>query len=298
MGQWERSRERGFAMAMEYERTGNVGSLRTAVDCFREAVRLLGDGDPHKARDLRHLCTVLRLYYDATKELWALDESVAAGRAALAGASDPDDRDGVAIGLGIALYLTYDNRKDREALRESIAVLRDVADRACPHDANRLPAAAHLAVALRRAYSDTKDVALLREAVDRGRLAAKNPNTMQVPALTELVRQLRNLSGRDKDARLLDEAEQAARWAVHITESDRQSHAELLFELARTLQSRFGNAGRIEVLEEAARAAEASINETTDPVTAHLRRITTSGIFERLERERHASAAPPPPPPM
>jgi hypothetical protein len=298
----EAARQQGFDFFSRYEATGDPQWLLASAEQFRRSVHAARDADPRKAGSLAHICTLLTEYYRKTKELWALDEAAATGRAAVAIEQDPEAYQTALILLGIALTLKYDATRERAALVESLHALRPAGQAATPARPGSLAGLYHLARALYLAYDDLKEVALLDEAVAAGRPAAKNPHAMQLACLLQLIRHLRELSYVRQDMGLLAEAETAARWGVQITaQADPEDHSLCLFELARTLETVSDRTGQLGYLREALAAADASIRLTQDRVEAHLRSIVAGGMANRLQASGSGEAAqwgstPAPPP--
>jgi hypothetical protein len=173
----------------------------------------------------------------------------------------------------------------------------------------------HLAVALYSSYDATRNPAFLDEAVAVGRRAAQSADPLQVSAVCQLVRHLRELSGVREDPALAREAEAVARWGVRLTASASPEEQSLcLFELARTLQTLGLRTGSVDYLREAVDTVDEAIRRTPDPIDRQLRGVIGAGMAKNL-RERRQPASdraddpaegpagrhddrPPPPPPL
>lgn len=301
-----------------YDRFGPGGDpqiLTDAAEGFRRAADLTAPGDPGKARDLVHVCTVLQLFYDETTELWALNDAVAAARAALEVGPDEETRGNALLRLGICLHSKFAATKESEPLTESVDVLRTAAAMATPARPLSMASLYHLAVALYSSYDATGDPAFLDEAVAVGRRAAQSADPLQVPAVCQLVRHLRELSGVREDPALAQEAETVARWGIRLTASASPKEQSLcLFELARTLQTLGLRTGNADYLREAVATVDEAIRRTPDPIDRQLRGVIGAGMAKNL-RERRQPASdraddpaegpagghddrPPPPPPL
>jgi hypothetical protein len=146
-------------------------------------------------------------------------------------------------------------------------------------------------------------VALLAEAVEVGRPAARYPHPMQIPSLLNLIRHLRELSYIRNDMNLLREAETAARWAIQLTaKSDADDRSVCLLELARTLETIYHRTRELTYLQEAVEAADGAVRLTQDPIPRHLRGMIASNIAKQLKESTdqgvttERSITPPPPP--
>jgi len=313
-GRSQEARQQAFDTFGRFGPGGDPRILTDAAEQFQRASDLAEPGDPKKSRDLMHVCILLRTFYDETRELWALNDAAAAGRAALSAKPDPDTYHDVLVRLGICLYAKFQATKENNALTESLNALRAAAKTAAPGRPESLASLYHLAIALYRAYDGSHDPTLLEEAVAAGRQAANNPNPLQVAALCQLVRHLRELSWANKEPALLQEAETVARRGIQITAEDNPAdRSSCLLELAQTLDRLAHKTGRLDYLREAVYAADEAVRLTPDPIDRRIRSVIGDGIAKRL-RERHPPAesaeeagerplgegypfSPPPPPP-
>jgi hypothetical protein len=297
------AREQAFEFFNRYQTTGDPQLLLAAASQFRRSIQVARDADLRKASDLSDVCFVLTEFYRKTDELWALDDAAAAGRAALGIGRDPDDSHMAMTRLGIALSLKFRATGAHAALVESLACLRAAGRAADPIRPASMASLFHLAEALHLAYSDSEDVALLNEAVEVGRLAARNRHPTQIASLVKLTRDLSALSYVRQDMNLLREAEAAARWAVQITAgSDADDRAICLLELARTLEDLYLNTSQLAYLEEAVDAADAAVGLTRDSIQIHLRSMIAANMAKQLQESgvdgatTDTSGTPPPPP--
>jgi hypothetical protein len=162
----------------------------------------------------------------------------------------------------------------------------------------------HLAEALHLAYEDSDDAELLSEAVEVGRVAARNPHPMQVASLVKLTQHLRALSYVRQDINFLREAEAAARRAVQITAGfDADDRAICLLELANTLEAVYRRTRQLAYLQEAVDAADAAVGLTQDRIQIHLRSVIAANMAKQLQESGVDSATTdrsgtPPPPPL
>ena len=301
-----------------YDRFGPGGDpqiLTDAAEGFRRAADLTAPGDPRKARDLVHVCTVRQLFYDETTELWALNDAVAAARAALEAGPDEETRGNALLRLGICLHSKFDATKESEPLAESVDVLRTATAMATPARPLSMASFYHLAVAMYSSYDATRDPAFLDEAVAVGRRAAQSADPLQVSAVCQLARHLRELSGVREDPALAQEAETVARWGVRLTASASPKEQSLcLFELARTLQTLGLRTGSVDYLREAVATVDEAIRRTPDPIDRQLRGVIAAGMAKNLRERQHPASdraddpaegpaggrddRPPPPPPL
>jgi hypothetical protein len=142
-----------------------------------------------------------------------------------------------------------------------------------------------------------------------------NPNPLQVPALCQVVRHLRELSRVVEDAELLREAESVARWGVEITaDANPEDRSSCLFELARTLETVGLRTGRSDYLREAVSTVDQAILCTPDMIEKRLRNVIATGMVQNLHKKQQSGGesadetserlagthddSPPPPPPL
>jgi hypothetical protein len=302
-------RQQGFDLVDRFHADGDPGHLAAAAEHFQHAADLAPLGDWRKGRDLMYVCTVLRMFYDQARQLWALDEAAVAGRAALSVERDPAAYHDVLVRLGICLYVRFQVTRERGDLDESLKLLRAAAGTAAPARPESFASLYHLALALDLAHDARRDLAFLDEAVAAGRVAAQNPNPLQFSALCQLVRHLRELSWARGDLTLLQEAEAAARWGVEITASATASdRAACLYELSQTLEALGRRTDRLNYLQEAAALADDAAGWTPDPAEQSLRAFISDQIARNLQEKRAAGGPteqdggqppggdPPPPP--
>src|SRR6266704_2536615 len=165
-------RQQAFDTFDRFGPGGDPQILADAAEGFRRAADLSAAGDPRKARDLVHVSTVLQQFYDETTELWALNDAVAAARAALEAGPDEETRGNALLRLGICQLVCH--LRELSGVREDPAVARE-AEAVARHGV-RLTASAgpeeqswclfELARALENLGLRTGSVDYLREAVD------------------------------------------------------------------------------------------------------------------------------------
>ncbi len=308
-------RQQAFDTFDRFGPGGDPQILADAAEGFRRAADLSAAGDPRKARDLVHVSTVLQQFYDETTELWALNDAVAAARAALEAGPDEETRGNALLRLGICLHSKFGATKESGPLAESADVLRTAAAMATPARPLSMASFYHLAAALHSRYDATHDPSFLEEAVAAGRRAAQNADPLQVPAICQLVCHLRELSGVREDPAVAREAEAVARHGVRLTASaGPEEQSWCLFELARALENLGLRTGSVDYLREAVDTVDEAVRRTQDPIDRHLRGAVGTGMVAILRRqlqpasdpagepaEGPASAyddRPPPPPPL
>lgn len=228
---------------------------------------------------------MLRMYFDDTNELWAAEEAAAAGRAAVGLERDPAKLVAALTNLGIALYARHEATSEQPMLVEAVTVLRQAAH-SCPFDEPLRPKILyHLAIALRLAYEDAGDPALLEEAIAAGRPASRVASPIQLPATVNLTINLLDLSYRREHMSLLGEAVSTARWAVLLgTAAGPTRQSECLLVLARTLGDVGHRSGDVSALQEAVAVGEAAIASHPDPVRRQLQALIVDQIRCQLRR--------------
>jgi hypothetical protein len=251
------ARAEGHEHAAAFERGKDPECLLRAATSFREAYGLAVAWDDHRDLDLAYICICLRRYYDASGQLWALDEAVVAGRAAVANAADPDRAVRHLTYLGVALLTKAEKYEDRGALREAVTTLRQAVYPLLQDDADKAAAAHHLADALHRAYRDTDEVPLLAEAVHVGRFAVRTENPLQLAAARDLAEHLVVLGAALPDPALYQEAVATARWRAETMRATRpETYCQGLFTVSQVLDSVWHRTKDEAALREALRVAE------------------------------------------
>jgi len=285
-------RQQAYDTFERYGPGGDPGLLRAAAELFTAASAATPAGDPQRGVDLDHVCIVLRVYFDVTKELWAAEQAAGAGRSALGHAIDRERAAAAATHLGIALYARHQVTDEREPLREAVHVLRRAVAE-CPFGADLRPAAMHhLAVALGMAYRDSENLALLAEAADVGRSACLLQGGLVLETAGGLVRDLGVLAYRTGDVRLDEEAVSWGRWALTLAaRQGPHEEAAAMLGLANALQSLALLGGDLAHLREAIRLGQLAAGVEPDPVLAHLDAIVAEGFVTMLERETRRPSA-------
>jgi hypothetical protein len=279
------TRQQAHDLFGRYRQGGDPGLLRAAAERFEAAAAAAANGDPQRSKDLDHACIVLRVYFDETKELWAVDRAIAVGRAAVAAAPDAVAAVPPATHLGIALHSRYQLTHERQPLREAVAVLRRAAVD-CPLSSELRPSILHhLAIALVLAFEDSDETSLLAEAVDTGRAASQLRGPLVLATAADLTRSLGTLAYRTGDVRLNREAVATARWALPLAAREGpHQEAVMLLALARALQSLSWATGDPEPLREAIQRGEAATAREPDPVLQHLNAMVTEGFVAAHRR--------------
>ncbi|WUI01357.1 CHAT domain-containing protein [Spirillospora sp. NBC_00431] len=226
------------ALLTLFDDVGEIEALREAIDVRRGLVADTG-GTADAAVHLNELGGKLRRLYEWTGEVEAVDESVAAHRAAVR-ATPPGDPDlpGRLAGLGGALQTLFEHTGDPDLLREAIDAGRRAVSglpQEHPHHAMGL---ANLGVSLRTSFELTGDLAFLHEAVDAHKAcveATPDDHPSRQNRLLNLANTMVALHNRTDDLLALVDAVRAARMAKELLTDDQPDRARALSNLSNTL---------------------------------------------------------------
>jgi hypothetical protein len=266
-----------------------VSNRQTALAALREQLGRAAD-HPDPAGRLNDLGTDLLALFEQTGERDALDESVAAGRAAVAATPEGDpDRAMYLNNLGNALLTLFEQTGVRGALDEAVEAERAAVAAASAEDPDRAAILTNLGNTLQALFACTGELAVLVEAVDVGRaalVAAPDDFADRAALLSNLGGALRMLFGRTGESGVLAEAVEVGRAAVDATPADHPYLAGRLNNLGNALRVSSEQTGELGVLAEAVESMRAAVAATPaeQPVRAmHLNNLgcTFLAWFER-----------------
>ncbi|KAJ5210187.1 Tetratricopeptide-like helical [Penicillium cf. griseofulvum] len=255
-----------YALAAQYNRTGNLEDLQEAVRLSRAAVNATPDDDPDLPHWIGELGTHLLARHSRTGDLSDLQDAVDLIRRCVDGT--PKDNEYLATrlnSLANALSARYDRIGNLEDLQEAIVLARRAID-ITPEDDPDLPDWLNgLALALSSRYSRIGNWDDLQEAV---RLHRKSVDSTEKddPGLPNRLRNLAaNLStqyGRTSKLEYLNEAIRLNETAVDATPEDHPDLPSQLSNLSEHFSSRYSHTGNSEDLHKAIRLVEAAVDGT------------------------------------
>lgn len=245
-----------LALRNRYERRGARTDLDEAVAHARNGAEAAADGFPRTAC-LSTLSGALVTQYGYRGDPRALDESIAAGRAALAAmglplpapdehpddavrpeppsAGDTSGAVAVLVNLALALRRRHERTGDIGDLDESVAAARGALRLSPPRSADHPACLDQLATALQIRCRLTGDPEDLDEALDAGRKALRRcpvRHPSRVMLLNNHARALRLRFERDGDAADLNEAIAAVRQGLHTVAPEDTATALLHLQLS------------------------------------------------------------------
>ncbi|MGI5375200.1 CHAT domain-containing protein [Streptomyces sp. CA-251387] len=158
---------------LRFHTTGDRADIDTAVDSLRQAAEATPAGSPERPGLLSGVAALAFMSYQSSRDLHALDLSVAAGREALALGVADEDRAGVPANLSTALRNRFEHTGEPADLDAAIEIGRQAVDTFPADDPDaatavfNLGAAHHIRYVHRRAPEDLQAaMAHLRRAVD------------------------------------------------------------------------------------------------------------------------------------
>lgn len=261
----------GSALAMRFERLGDLSDLDEAVAIGRAAVAAASADHHERGAVLAALSGALLTRSLRMNDVTNLDEAIELGRAA-ANATAPDDPGRAArlSGLALALRAKFDQGGSLAALDEAIEVGRAAVAAAEPDHPGRAGYLSSLGLALRIRFDRRNTWADIDEAITLSRAAvAAVPldHPHRAGYLSNLGAALLEL---DPDPAALDEAVEAFRSAVAGIAPDHPARAGFLSNLAVALRTRFDRTGNSGDLDEAIEVGRAAVAATSpdDPERA------------------------------
>ncbi|MEH1166948.1 tetratricopeptide repeat protein [Micromonospora sp. CPCC 205539] len=272
--------------AVSLHTTGNrwadAGRADEAVRHFSEALALARVSGPPELPDLarRGLADVLaglppppelaapppvlnRAFLEAldwsqkSGDLLAVERAIRLGRGAAAAVRDPEDWATTVTLLGMVLHTKYAAIEDRAALVEAVQALRSVGAHMPPTHRTAAMSHFHLGTALRSAYQDCGDPALLDEAIGWLRPSSRHPHASQAQSLGQLATCLGLLADVRGDPAFLAEAQWAAREAIAVCLPAQRQLRQL--GLAGTLAQVHRMTGNTDALHEAIALCRAAL---------------------------------------
>ena len=250
----EEANHRGEAMYEEYERTGSIEVLQTAITLFRETVDSAAADHP-RTRALTNLAAAVVARFRRTGQQSDLDQAIALfGEAVEATPPGHSNRPGYLSSLGDALLTRSDRTGQQADLDQAIALLRQAVEATPPGHSNRPGYLSSLGHALLTRSDRTgqqadldQAIALLRQAVE-----ATPPGHSNRPGyLSSLGHALLTRSDRTGQQADLDQAIALLRQAVEATPPGHSNRPGYLSSLGIALSARFDRTRQQADLDEA-----------------------------------------------
>ena len=235
---------------------------RTAVRAARQLADPGGE-----AKTLSNLAFALRTWFERTGELPAVDEAIAAARAAVAAALPKDPyRAEYLAHLGGALLSRFRWTGDVLSLNEAFSAVRQAVDTTNSWDPHRAEHLSDLSAVLLAQFRTTGDLTDLDEAVAAGRaaVAAAHPDSPgRAGYLSELGAALLARYEQTGDDADLDEAVSCStRAAEAASEEDHPDLTRYLSDLGAAVQASFKRTGREADLDRAITLYRTAIDAT------------------------------------
>lgn len=262
--------------------SGNVDQLDEALGYLREAVGAgsrnqteAGHPDPEF---LRRLGAGLRVRYELTRDLGALQEAIVLLRNAIDLVGPDDDPPHVKLDdLAAALEAMFERTEDLSALEESVLVTRKALAATPPGAVNLALYLTNLASRLRRLYEYTKNVDVLDEAIEsvKEAIAARSEPVYSARrlALLGILQGLRSIH--DGEVGGIEKAIATMRESVAALPVGHPGRLEPIRNLAVSLRALHAAAPDVELLKE----ARGYFQEVADSLSAPLE-IRVNGCMQ------------------
>ncbi|MGW4395967.1 CHAT domain-containing protein [Amycolatopsis nivea] len=289
----------GGALAEEAEEIGDVDRLDEALEYLREAAdagaKCRNESGRAYSSCLFELGVFLRVRYDLTRDLHALEESIETLRAAVA-ANSPDDGDPHVDldGLAASLQALYERTEELNVLEESVRISRQALAMTPPRLLNRQRYLDSLAGRLRLLYLRTNNVRVLNEAIEYVQESIETgtepiPSARRLGILGGLCR-LRYLHTKDESE--LVKSVDLLRESVAAIPADHPVRLESVGELGLTLQALAAVRSDRDLLKEARACSQEIADSTIVPLDMRVQSsMRLAAISERLEDGDAALAA-------
>ena len=247
--------DRGADLYENYERTGNVQFLRTAITHFGEAVDITPVGHPDRPAMLSNLGNALRARFRLTGQQSDLDQAITCGREAVDTApADHPERSWMLSNLASTLQSRFQRTGHQPDLDEAITYFREAADATQAGHPTRLGMLYNLGSALQDRFGLTGQQSDLDQAIscDREAVDATPAGHPARPRrLSNFGSALRAQFGRTGRQSDLDQAITCFREAVDAIPDGYPGRPGMLYNLGNALQDRFGLTGQQADLDQA-----------------------------------------------
>jgi len=275
--QLDQAEQDGFDHLDRFDVTRDPAALRAAAEAWHWVAQSTSDAG-QRSFVLAAVCVAMRRYYDATEELWALQDAISSARAAVQTERVPHRWLVASANLGIADYTNFQATGERSYLDEAIAVLRAAAHAA--DGENRGTILYHLSVALKLTEYSSNDEQFLVEAIEVGRQAARISGPLQMDSIIGLMYSLRALGGARDNLELLHEGEALGRWAARVVD-DSVDRGRVLLALSQTLASIAEKTSDPAVMADAIATGEHAMKLTEDRAEYYMQ----NDAIERMRRQ-------------
>ena len=267
--------------------TANPGALRQSTDVYRRALEPGGELDDRPSA-LFNLSQALRGWFEASRDPSALEEAIAAVRAAEREFRPDDARRTLALqNLAGLLEKRFEDTADEASLEESLQVWRRAVAESEPADPEYPARLSGLSIALRMRYEQAGDRGDLEESVTAAQQAVAAATALGVPAASMMSMLAAALGARYRAGghpEDLDEAISLDRAATEHAEPGTRERVSYLHNLSTTLSLRYKRGGRAQDLEDSIAAERAALAESAgdhqDPYLAGL----AVGLLDRYHR--------------
>jgi tetratricopeptide (TPR) repeat protein len=252
--------------ANDYEGTGALVVLDTAVEMFRDAVAATFPDHPRRAAYLSNLGTSLRMRFERTRNDADLNDAIDAGHQAIDVVTPGDpNHAGYLKSLESSLSARFERSGDVADLNAAIAIARQAVAASAPGSPELASYLSGLGFFLISLFEQTGDIKYLDEAIDvrkRAVDATLVDDLALAVRLSLLGDSLRVRFERSSDTADLNAAIDAGRKAVNATPHGDPNVAIYLTMLASSLLARFELADDITDLDEATDARRRAVEAT------------------------------------
>lgn len=256
------------AMYEDFQRTGNIESLQSAIAVLREEADTAAPGDQDRPRRLSNLGAVLQIRFERTGEVADLDEAIALGReAAEATPSGDQERTARLSNLGAALRTRYGRMGRPRDLDDAIATGRAAIAAASAGHPDLPAALSNLGAAIQVRFELTGQGADLDEAIalNRETIAATQPGDPDWPSrLSNLGSALQVRFEHTGHLGDLDEAITVGGAAVDAAPDGHPHRPRYLSNLGNALRVRFDRTGHVHDLDRAIVVGQEAVDTARD----------------------------------
>jgi tetratricopeptide (TPR) repeat protein len=279
-------------MYEDYQRTGNIESLQSAIALLREEADAAAPGDQDWPRRLSNLGAALQVRFERTGEVADLDEAIMLGREAAESTPPGDqDRPGRLSNLGAALRVRYGHTGRPRDLDDAITYGRAAVAAAPPGHEDRPAALSNLAAAVQVRFERTGQALDLDQAINLNREAidATQAGDLDWPSrLANLGTALQVRFERTGQLGDLDEAITVSGAAVSaaVPPHPHPHRARYLSNLGNALRVRFDRTGQAGDLERAIAVSQEAVDTAPDGHPDRPRYLSNLGNALRARFER------------
>jgi predicted metal-dependent phosphoesterase TrpH len=282
--------DRGADLYENYQQTGNVQFLQTAITHFGEAVDATPVGHPDRPGMLSNLGAALRARFGLTGRQPDLDQAITCGREAVHTTPDGHpERPRMLSNLANALQNRFERAGQQPDLDQAITLLSEAADATPADHPDRPGMLSNLGAALRARFGLTGQQPDLDQAITCGREAV-DATPADHPArprrLSNLGSALRARFGRTGQQPDLDQAITCFREAVDAIPDGHPGRPGILSNLGNALQDRFGRTGQQADLDQAITCGREAVDAAPAGHPERLAMLSSLGNALRARFER------------